>query len=112
MVGLMGGDISGVVRPTISVTMANLPLNPQVEPAVLRVVVDQHMHLPDMFEITLLDDGELFGQSMLTIGTPVTIKAGAAESPDASPETLMVGEITSIEGFFEENESQIIVRGY
>src|SRR4029450_14011175 len=90
----------------------DLPLNPQVEPAVLRVVVDQHMHLPGMFEITLLDDGELFKQSMLTIGAPVPIKSGAAESSGGSPETLISGEITSIEGFFEENQSQIIVRGY
>jgi phage protein D len=70
------------------------------------------MHLPDMFEITILDDGELFGKSMLTIGTPVTIKAGAAESSSGQTDTLITGEVTSIEGFFEQNESRIIVRGY
>jgi phage protein D len=113
MAAVMGGDVSGLVHPTITLTPIGLPLNPQVEPAIFRVVVDQHMHLPDMFEITLLDDGEIFGQSMLTIGTEVTIKAGpASASMTDQPSTLIVGEITSIEGFFEENESRIVVRGY
>ncbi len=45
-----------------------------------RVVVDTHVHLPDMFEITFLDEGGVLANNMIDIGTSVKIWGGADDS--------------------------------
>ena len=52
-------------------------LLPMVAPNVRRVVVDTHVHLPDMFEITFLDEGGVLANNMIDIGTSVKIWGGA-----------------------------------
>ena len=104
------GVHSSTVRANIATGIIGLPLPPTVDAAVWRVVVDQHLLLPDMFEITLEEDGTVLATSGLTIGTPVTISGGAADS--MTSEILIEGEVTSIEGEYDQNVHWTIVRGY
>ncbi|OLE28315.1 MAG: hypothetical protein AUG49_02790 [Catenulispora sp. 13_1_20CM_3_70_7] len=109
----VGGYGSGgpVVRASIGVGPIGLPLDSSVEGRVVRVVVDTHLHLPDMFEITILDeDGSALSDAGLAIGTEVKISGAAAG--DTSPTTLIKGEVTSIEAVCAELTVQSVVRGY
>src|SRR5262245_43482921 len=110
MIPAIPGDYSPLVQASITTGLAGLPLNPLVAGYVVNVVVDQHLLLPDMFEITFLEDGNVLPASMITIGTPITISAGAADS--MTGETLIEGEVTSIEGEYEGKVYLTIVRGY
>lgn len=90
-----------------AVVKANhMSLLPTVESKVVRVVVDQHLHLPDMFEITFHDeDGSAVADARIQIGT-------AIEVAFSDTETLIEGEVTSIEGDFNSLQYFTIVRGY
>src|SRR5207248_4862961 len=81
------------------------------EPNLLRTVVDQHLHLPDMFELTFQDEeGTIADDAGLKIGQTVTIKAGAPGS--SSADKLITGEITSIEAICDEGMTLTVIRGY
>jgi hypothetical protein len=106
---LSGGG--GIVRAGVKVGMAGLPLSPDAEKSLVRVVVDTHLHLPDMFELTFFDEaGDLVDKAGLSIGTPVQISGGAADS--TSSKKLIAGEITSIEAICAELNIYTVVRGY
>jgi hypothetical protein len=107
----VAADRSGTVRAGVRVGGAAMPLRPDVERQLVRVVVDTHVHLPDMFELTFFDEaGDLLGQAGLTIGTPVEVHGGAVESRDATK--LIAGEVTSIEAVCAELNVYTVVRGY
>jgi phage protein D len=110
MIGLYGlGE--KVVRASISVGLVGLPLDSSVEGQVLRVVVDTHLHLPDMFEITISDpDGDALDSAGIEIGTAIKISGGASD--DTMPSTLIEGEVTSIEALCADLHVQTVVRGY
>lgn len=94
----MPGSVhTGIIQPTLSIVLGGVgaPLNPMVEPLLVRTVVDTSLHRPDMFELTFLDaDGMLLDLTMIDIGTEIKIEVG--DMPSTT--TLMVGEVTSIEG--------------
>ncbi len=75
------------------------------------VLVDQHAHLPDMFEIRLHDPNlEILDQGPFDLTKEVEI---SAEKSDGSQCTLIKGEITSLEPEFGEGMiSDLVVRGY
>src|SRR5437588_10828803 len=76
-----------------------------------RVVVDTHVHLPDMFEITFLDPtGSVVSDAGIKIGAEITVSAGPPDSTDAAQ--LILGEVTSIEGEMRGLDIEIVVRGY
>jgi hypothetical protein len=77
----------------------------------IEAVVDDHLVLPDTFSLRfILDDDETFDQLRAKIGATVEVKAGQlGESPDSK---LIEGEITSIEGVFDEGARYVVVRGY
>jgi uncharacterized protein involved in type VI secretion and phage assembly len=78
---------------------------------IVRTVVDTHLHLPGMFEITFLDDaGTVVQTAGLSIGTEVQILGQALDSSAAR--LLIAGEVTSIEGVFERMTFLTVVRGY
>jgi len=86
------------------------PLLPMVEEAIRRVVVDTHVHLPDMFEVTFFDEGGILANSMIDIGTSVKIWGGAVGSTDAP--CLIDGEVTAIEADIHGNVCHTTIRGY
>jgi phage protein D len=109
----VGGFGSGnaMVRASIGVGPAGMPLSTTVEGRILRVVVDTHLHLPDMFEITILDeDGDSLSTAGLDIGTEVEVSG--AKAGDTSPTTLIKGEVTSIEAVCADLSVHTVVRGY
>jgi hypothetical protein len=62
-----------VVRPTVKIgSPMSLALNPLVEPKMSRVVVDNHLHLPGMFEIWFVDeDGGILEEAGIKVGQVV-----------------------------------------
>jgi phage protein D len=104
------------VRPSIYVgatgtKTAGTALTAQVERLVERVVVDGHLHLPDMFEITFFDhEATALAQAGLAVGVPVEIWSGSAETSGA--QQLIAGEVTAIEGVYDTTANHTVVRGY
>src|SRR5439155_11972183 len=90
---LLGGDPTATVRPSVTTgSIVGLPLSPLIEPNLIRTVVDTHLHLPDMFELTFNDEeGTIANDAGLVIGQTVEIKAGAPGS--STPDSLIKGEI-------------------
>jgi phage protein D len=95
-------------RPTISID--GLPLDPSLVPLIESVEVDDHMHLPDRFEIVFLDrNGETLTKTRARIGSVVRI-SGTARG-ETSESLLIHGEVTALEGAFTRG-ARIIIRGY
>lgn len=108
----MTGVDGEIVHPKISVgTGPFSQLNPEVEGHLVRTVVDTHLHMPDMFELTFHDDdGKVVSDAGLTIGAEVTV---AAPPPGTTESKLLIkGEVTSIEARCEGFLIYTIVRGY
>jgi phage protein D len=85
----------------------------EVETALVRVVVDDHLLLPDTFELTLQepDDLSIAEKARLRVGSVVRI-TGSAEG-DADPGLLIHGEVTALEGVYREGKAALLVaRGY
>lgn len=83
----------------------------EVAQAVLEVLVDQNVHIPDYFSIRLNDrDLELLDGGPFDLTKEVEIK-GAKE--DGNLHTLIKGEITALEPAFNEGMlSELVVSGY
>src|SRR5918994_2154858 len=107
---LLGGVETGSITPSISMGPGGMmPLNPMVSDKLIRTVVDATVLRPDMFELTFMDrEGIVVDEAMISIGTEITISLGSG--PTATD--LIVGEVTSIEGDFDELVHHTIVRGY
>jgi hypothetical protein len=108
-----GGGDTATVRASVGIGKPPLamPLRPDIEPKLMRVVVDNHLHLPDMFELTFLDEeGSLADDAGLSIGTPVTVSGGSPTSNDS--EALISGEVTSIEAICADLHIYTVIRGY
>ncbi|MGH9266930.1 MAG: VgrG-related protein, partial [Acidimicrobiales bacterium] len=105
-------DKYGAVVPTVKVDGSELDGKPAAN--LIKTVVDTHLHLPGMFELTFREDsderGGVLGEAGIKIGSVVKIEAGEAESSGAS--VLIEGEVTAIEGNYNEMVAQTIVRGY
>src|SRR5262249_44830931 len=103
----MTAGLGTTVEP--SITVMHMPLNPLVAGKLIRTVVDTSLHRPDMFELTFLDrDGDVLTMSHLDIGIEVSISVG--DGPTASD--LITGEVTSIEGDYDNLTHYTVVRGY
>lgn len=108
---MVGTDRTAIVTPSIAVGVIGLPMLPIYSQYLVRCVVDTHLQLPDMFELFFNDEnGDIVESAGLSIGTQVEVKAGAATSMTA--ESLIVGEITSIEAICQEAVILTVVRGY
>jgi hypothetical protein len=121
MTGADSDPISGTGRPTIraavGVGLAGTPLSPVANARLQRVVVDNDLHLPGMFELTFLDiDGTTLAMAGITIGTQITV-SGTASTPRTvrsavGATSLIVGEVTAIEGLLQGLTTCTVVRGY
>lgn len=104
------GNLKFVV-PTIYVGTTATALTDDVARLVRQIIVDNHLHLPDMVEITFRDNHyDVLTTAGITVGVPIEVWAGSPGSTTARQ--LLVGEITSIEGMFTVSESLTVVRGY
>ncbi|HEU5474595.1 MAG TPA: phage baseplate assembly protein V [Actinophytocola sp.] len=112
MTSLLGGSFGRIVHPVVMIgSPLGLPLGSSAEENLIRTVVDTHLHLPDMFEMTFLDDkGSLADDAGLAIGTKIEIKGG--KESDEMTTSLIKGEVTSIEAICQDNMIFTVVRGY
>lgn len=110
MTGLFS-DRSAVVMPAVSVGHpVGIPMMPNHSQLLVRAVVDTHLHLPDMFELTFADDaGTVVADTGLRIGAVVTVKGRAAGGTDTE---LITGEVTAIEALCQDAMILTVVRGY
>lgn len=109
MTGLVSVD-TGAITPTISMGPGGMmPLNPMVTSKLIRTVVDTSLLRPDMFELTFIDrEGIVTDEAMIDIGTEITVSLGSGPTST----DLIKGEVTSIEGDFDQLIHYTIVRGY
>ena len=97
------------LRPFPDVEVGGSPLSDTV--VLDEVVVEQHLHQPDMFMIRFRDlNRQALAQAGLQMGTDVKISGYAPGSQTA--ETIIVGEVTAIEGEYNPHGAHTIVRGY
>lgn len=93
------------------VTIDGSPLSPELEPSLESVLVDDHLHLPDMFLLTFRDiDRTILTQAGITIGSRVVIAGSALGEQGTKP--LITGEVTAVEGEYDALGGRAIVRGY
>jgi len=113
-----GSPKPGNVMPAIQVgtfvggsTFLGIPMLPAAHDKLFRVVVDTHLHMPDMFEIWFFDDeGTAVDDAHMSIGRAV--KISGAKYGDTSSTKMIVGEVTSIEAVCENMMVLTVVRGY
>jgi phage protein D len=97
------------LRPHVEIDGSPLPA--EVEVLLERVVVDDHIHTPDMFTITFRDaERQVLAQAKVKIGSKVKISAPALGGTKA--EMLIAGEVTALEAEYDSGGSRAIVRGY
>jgi uncharacterized protein involved in type VI secretion and phage assembly len=78
---------------------------------VARIEVEDHLHLPDAFTLTLHDTARTaLAAASTKIGTRVKITVLSDAAP--APQTLVEGEVTAIEAEIHAGVSYTIVRGY
>jgi len=96
----------GIVTPEVSVKVgAWMPLAMTAAPKLVRTVVDTSLHRPDMFELTFWDhEADVLDLTGIDIGAEIRVSVSGTD--------LVVGEVTSIEGDYEELIHYTIVRGY
>ncbi|HVH64959.1 MAG TPA: VgrG-related protein [Candidatus Acidoferrum sp.] len=93
------------------ITIDGTPLSAQNGQQLDQVIVDHHQHLPDMFEISFHDPGkDILSQAGAKIGSTVVIKV--TPPGGSSAETLINGEITSLEAKYHTHRTQSVIRGY
>jgi phage protein D len=97
----------------ITVEVDGQPLEGDTTTALIGLVVDDHLLLPDTFELTLQepDDLTIGDKAHLRVGSVVKISASA--EGDADPGLLIHGEVTALEGVYRGGKAAYLVaRGY
>lgn len=97
----------------LKVEIDGQPLDGEAETALVGVVVDDHLHLPDTFELTFHEtpDMAMAEKARLRVGAAVKVStSGLGESAAA---LLISGEVTALEGVYREGRAPTFVaRGY
>lgn len=89
------------------------PLDSALESSVVHVVVDDHLHLPDTFVITLQESPEMNAAEKARVKVGSRVKISATALGDPSPADLISGEVTALEGEYRESRAPVlVVRGY
>ncbi len=95
----------------VLLTIDGTPLPPDLEPLLESVLVDDHLHLPDMFLVTFRDiDRTVLTDAGIRIGSKVVISGTALG--EQAPKPLVTGEVTAIEAEYDALGGRAIVRGY
>jgi phage protein D/phage baseplate assembly protein gpV len=101
-----------VAQCIIKIDGRNVPAG--FQDSLLEVVVDQSLKLPGMFTIELQDASlEWVDNALLDLGKPVEIKVSQSGEGGNEEDTLIKGEITSLEpSFSAQGDTTVLVRGY
>jgi len=104
----MPEDALAGVKPRVEIDGS--PLAAELETLLEQVVVDDHLHLPDMFLLSFRDAGhQIAKQAKATIGSKVKISVPGATG---GTELLIDGEVTALEAEYDSVGSRAVVRGY
>jgi phage protein D len=96
------------LKPTVTIDGAT---KAELDPVLERVVVDQHLHLPDMFVVRLRDrERDILKKLGIQIGSKISIATPALG--EQAPQPLISGEVTSLEAEYDHAGSHAIARGY
>ena len=96
-------------KPLIHVDGA--PLASELDALLERVVVDDHLFLPDMFTLRFRDPNRsVLDKGGFKIGAKVKLAAKPLERD--VPDQLLTGEITGVDGDWDATGSHVVVRGY
>jgi uncharacterized protein involved in type VI secretion and phage assembly len=96
-------------RPQI--TVDGSALSADVVPALARVVVHAHVHLPSMFTMQFQDtDRSVLSRARIKFGSKVTVAASSSGTGELTP--LVVGEVTALEQESDTTGTWTVVRGY
>jgi phage protein D len=97
------------VRPKIEV--GGTALGADLEVLLEQVVVDDHLHLPDMFLLRFRDTGrDVLKRGQFQVGATVKVTVPAAGAGQG--DVLIDGEVTALEAEYDALGSRAIVRGY
>ncbi len=97
----------------IKVEVDGQPLDAAVETALLRVVVDDHLHVPDTFEITFQETADMTVAETARLRVGSVVKVSTSAMGDGTPSLLVNGEVTALEGVYREGKAPLLVaRGY
>jgi Uncharacterized protein conserved in bacteria len=107
-----GGSDPGLPPSTTRAIEVNgVPLAKEIDDQIVSVTVIDRLRMPDSFEIVLHDpEHKILAEAKLKIGAPV--KISTTEPGKDSSDTLMSGEITSIEAEYDLLGVRAVVRGY
>lgn len=102
--------------PRFEVTVNKQPAPRELTHAIIEIVVDDSLYLPDMFTLRIHDPFlEWVDSELLSVGSQIEIKATAAApgNQSAATDDLLKGEITAMEPVFDrDGEPTLLVRGY
>jgi phage protein D len=102
-------DALAGIKPRIEVE--GQAMADEVDVLLEQVLVDDHLHLPDMFLLSFRDvDHSVAKQAHLHIGSKVKISAPTPTG--GGLEVLIEGEVTSMEAEYDALGSRAVVRGY
>lgn len=97
----------------IKVEVDGQSLDGAVETALLRVVVDDHLHLPDTFEITFQETADMTVAETARLRVGCAVKVSTSAMGDGTTSLLVSGEVTALEGVYREGRAPLLVaRGY
>lgn len=101
------GDFS--LRPKIEID--GTELSHALESLLESVVVEDHLHAPDMFTLTFRDTSkQVFQQTKVEIGSKV--KVSALPLGGSTPDVLISGEVTGFDAAYGAIGSLAVIRGY
>ena len=93
------------------VTVDGTPLAAEVVPTLTEVVVEGHLHLPDMFSLTFHDaQPDLANRAGIKFGSKIAVKA--TRDGDGVMTTLVLGEVTALERDADASGIRTVARGY
>ena len=96
-------------RPQITVDGA--PLADSLTPALVRTIIDTHVHLPDMFVLQFHDsERDVVTRAHIRFGTKIVVSATADGDGTLTP--VVTGEVTALEQETDATGTWTIVRGY
>lgn len=97
----------------IKVEVDGQPLDGAVETSLVRVVVDDHLHLPDTFEITFQETADMTVAETARLRVGCAVKVSTSALGEGTTSLLVSGEVTALEGVYREGKAPLLVaRGY
>ena len=108
----MPSDAIDIANPDVKINGAALPAS--VDHLVERVVVDDNLRLPAMFEVTLRDphDPTLPTGVLAEIGVALGDSVTVSVTYEHGTKELLAGEVTSLEADVDASGSHVVIRGY